>query len=164
MTITVTNNTIFRQGGGADRVLAQVSRPWLQACLKLIRDAWRKGVKVDTEAMRRSVRYRTRQRGAILEGEVDSSLSAARVIADEEGKKAGGKMMPPGTLLRSGWLTRHGFEATMTADFLVNRAQARDGREGTHAAAKAYRRFGGLLSSRTHALQTSIATRLSRGA
>lgn len=144
MKIEVQNNTVFRDGGReATAITVRALRRFLQGVLKRGRDLWRGKVKVDTGEYRRSIKYRTEQNAKLVKGTIFSDLALVRGLADEEGRKPGGKMPPAGVLLP--WMERKGIPPEM--EFLVRRKIARDGFPGTHAQAQAFTRIKGLLAS-----------------
>ena len=156
--VTVTNKGPV-VSGRISETMAQAQRKWLTGVLRTLRDDVRILGPRDTGAFARSVVYRTRRRGMIVEGEVYSTDSPdGKVAVIEFGRLPGRKMPPRGALL--GWMARHGIEPR--AEFLIRRKIARDGIPAVAPFRKAFRLRRGLLQSQARNLQSTLVTALNR--
>lgn len=133
-----------------------VSRRWMQGVARVTRDAVREYSPVATGGFRRSVVYRTWVRGDQIEGSVFSKFPEVATATIENGRRAGAKPPPPGSLLA--WMAAKGIEPE--AERRIRISIGKKGYPGHRMFARGYARFRGLLNSQINALEVQLAREL----
>lgn len=155
--IALTSRGVLVDGRGRASVrMATAMRRWLGGVLRRVRDDVRDYAPVDTGRFRRSVRYRTHQRGAIVFGVVESTEPAIIQNVIEHGRRPGAPMPPSGVLL--GWMARHGIPAKQ--EFVLRRSIGVKGIRARAPFGKAIKKNAGLLRSQHRQLATVIIREL----
>jgi len=138
--------------------IARAQRSWLQGVLKRVRDDVRLFAPVDLGTFKKSVIYRTTQKGDVVDGKVFSTAPQGQQSVIEFGRRAGRKMPPAGALV--GWMQRHGWD--LKKEFVLRRAIGRDGIPAVEPFAKGFAKNRALLATQQRLLASALITELNR--
>jgi hypothetical protein len=144
--------------GTAAKVARTAQRGWVQGVARKTRDTVRSLTPVATGGTRRSIVYRTQERGGVAYGQVFSTMSDAAIESIENGRRPGAPPPPPGSL--RAWLAVKGIDSRL--EYVIARKIGRDGLAGHHMFARGYHSLRGLLNSQVNRLSVQMVRELNK--